>query len=354
MTEAPAVLPQPLLARRLGRAVELVWALTPFVTALLVGAIILWATGRNAVDTYRLLVRYSFGDRDAIAATLAATTPVLLTGLATAFAFRAGVFNVGVEGSLYFGAFAAAWVGFTYTHVAGIPLMTAALALAAGAGALGALLPALLKVLWSVDEVVTTLMFNFIAIGFTSYLVNGPFLAEGTANSMSPLVADQAGLPSLSPPSQMSPGILIALGAAIAFWFVFARTTFGYELRTVGGNRRFALASGISVRRAVMIAMLVSGLIGGVAGGIQILAVNHRFIDHFSPGYGFTGIAVALLGRNTAVGCVLAALFFGALANGGATIQFFTNVPIELIQILQGTVMVFAVVQLGRGIARRS
>src|SRR5205823_7444640 len=128
---------------------------------------ILWATGRDAIDTYRLLVRYSFGDRDAIAATLAATTPVLLTGLATAFAFRAGVFNVGVEGSLYLGAFAAAWVGFTYTHVAGIPLMAAALALAAGAGALGALLPALLKVLWSVDEVVTTLMFNFIAISLT-------------------------------------------------------------------------------------------------------------------------------------------------------------------------------------------
>ena len=97
-----------------------------------------------------------------------------------------------------------------------------------------------------------------------------------------------------------------------------------------------------------MIAMLVSGLLGGIAGAIQILAVNHRFIDHFSPGFGFTGIAVALLGRNTAVGCVLAAVFFGALANGGATIQFFTIVPLELIQILQGTVMVFAVIQVSR------
>jgi general nucleoside transport system permease protein len=165
---------------------------------------------------------------------------------------------------------------------------------------------------------------------------------------MSPLVANQAELPSLSPPSQMTAGILIAAGTALAFWFVYARTTIGYELRTVGANRRFATASGISFGRAILVAMVVSGLIGGVAGGIQILGVNHRFIDHFSPGYGFTGIAVALLGRNTALGCVLAAIFFGALANGGSTVQLFTNIPLELISVLQGTVMIFAVIQLGR------
>jgi general nucleoside transport system permease protein len=346
--EAGTALPQALPHPAAGRAAGVARVLLPFVSALALGAVVLWLSGRDAPHVYWLLARHSLGDRTSLANTLAQTTPVLLTGLATAFAFRAGVFNIGVEGSLYLGAFAAAWVGFTFVHAAGPLLIAAALALAGVAGALVALGPALLKTWLDVDEVVTTLMFNFIAIGLTSYLVNGPYLAQGTANSMSPLVANQGSLPVLAPPSQMTVGILIALGATILFWLVFARTTVGYELRTVGQNRRFAAASGVSTARAMMVAFLGSGLIGGIAGGIQILGVNHRFIDHFSPGYGFIGIAVALLGRNSAVGCLLAAFFFGALANGGATVQLFTNIPLELINVLQGTVMVFAVVELGR------
>jgi simple sugar transport system permease protein len=342
---APAqALPRPTA----GRAVGAARVLLPFVSALALGAVVLWLSGRDAPHVYWLLAQHSLGDRTSLANTLAQTTPVLLTGLATAFAFRAGVFNIGVEGSLYLGAFAAAWVGFTFVHAAGPLLIAVALALAGLAGALVALGPALLKTWLDVDEVVTTLMFNFIAIGLTSYLVNGPYLAQGTANSMSPQVASQGSLALLAPPSQVTIGFLIALGATILFWLVFARTTIGYELRTVGQNRRFAAASGISTARVIMIAFLGSGLIGGIAGGIQILGINHRFIDHFSPGYGFIGIAVALLGRNTALGCLLAAFFFGALANGGATVQLFTNIPLELINVLQGTVMVFAVVELGR------
>jgi ABC-type uncharacterized transport system permease subunit len=351
--EAGATAAGPAFASLRGaQALRLLQLFAPFLVALAVGAIILWLSGRDAFHVYRLLAEHSLGDRTALWNTLAQTTPVLLTGLATAFAFRAGVFNVGVEGSLYLGAFAAAWVGFTYLHGPGPLVMAAAFALAGVAGALCALIPALLKTHLAVDEVVTTLMFNFIAIELTSYLVNGPFLATGTANSMSPLVADQASLPSLAPPSQMTVGILIAAGAAVAFWFVFARTTIGYELRMVGQNRRFSVASGIDARRAILTAFLVSGFIGGLAGATQVLGVTHRFIDRFSPGYGFTGIAVALLGRNTAVGCVLAAFLFGALQNGGATVQLFTSIPLELINVLQGTVMVFAVVELGR--ARRA
>src|SRR6266550_3440139 len=165
--DAPTTLASPLESRGLRWAIDAARVLAPFAAALLVGAIILWATGRNAIETYRLLAHYSLGDWSAITNTLADATPLMLTGLATAFAFRAGVFNVGVEGSLYLGAFAAAWVGFTYLHGPGPVVMAAALALAGVAGALGALLPALLKTFLAVDEVVTTLMFNFIAIELT-------------------------------------------------------------------------------------------------------------------------------------------------------------------------------------------
>ncbi len=322
--------------------------LTPFALALAVGGLVLAATGRDALGTYRLLFEQAFGGPTQLANTLVAATPLLFTGLATALAFRAGVFNIGVEGSLYAGAFAAAWVGFTFTGLPGPLLIAAALAAAALAGALWGL-PATLARAWvGVDEVVTTLMLNYVAILLTGYLVNERFLAPGVANSMSPLVADQARLQPLLARTQLTVAFLAAIAAATLYALLFRSTAVGYELRMAGLGPRFAAASGIGLAGVILLAMLASGLLAGIAGGFQVLGVNYRFVDRFSPGYGFTGIAVALLGRNTALGVVLAALFFGALANGGAMIQLFSDVPIDLINVLQGTVMILAVVQLRR------
>lgn len=337
---APATVVSPLRGTGAGAA----WALLPFVAALVAGALVLLVTGRDPVATYGLLLEQSLGSTQAIANTLVQTTPVLFTGLATAFAFRAGVFNVGVEGSLYVGAFAAAWVGFTFLGVPGLILIPAAVLLAAAVGAVWSFVPGFLRARWQVDEVVTTLMLNFVAIQLTSYLVNGPFLAVGTANSMSPLVAPEARLGSLAPPSQLSIGFPLAIAAAAAFWFVFRKTTLGYELNLVGSSSRFAATAGISLVRVIVLAMVMSGVIAGIAGAVQVLGVNGRFIDHFSPGFGFTGLAVALLGRNTAIGCVLAALFFGALSNGSAMMQLFSDIPLDLVNVLSGLVMILAVV----------
>jgi simple sugar transport system permease protein len=134
---------------------------------------------------------------------------------------------------------------------------------------------------------------------------------------------------------------------------LFGGTTSGYELRMSGASAAFARASGIGIRHAVILAMLLSGLVGGLAGGFQILGVTYRFIDNFSPGYGFTGIAVALLGRNHPIGLLLSALFFGALANGGGIIQLFSDIPLDLINVLQGAIMIVAVTQLARFGPRR-
>lgn len=322
--------------------------LAPFVIALLVGAIILQLTGRDALGTYRLLASQALGGQTQIANTLVDATPILLTGVATAIAFRAGVFNVGVEGSLYVGAFAAAWVGFTFVSLPGPLLVTAAVLAAAVAGLGWAVYSGVVKALWNVNEVVTTLMLNYVAILLTSYLVNYRFLAAGVANSSSPLIAAQAQLGSLLPPSQLTIAFPMALAVTAFYAYLFRATTVGYELRLAGLSPRFARASGISLARTVLVAMLLSGAIGGLAGGLQILSVNYRFVDNFSPGYGFTGIAVALLGRNNPIGIVLAALFFGALSNGGAMIQLFSPIPIDLVNILQGTIMIFAVIELVR------
>jgi simple sugar transport system permease protein len=341
-SRAPATAITPLRGTAAGAA----RALMPFVAALVAGALVLLLTGRDPAATYGLLIEQSLGSARAIANTLVQTTPVLFAGLATAVAFRAGVFNVGVEGSLYVGAFAAAWVGFTFLGVPGLIVIPAALLLAGAVGAAWSFVPGFLRARWQVDEVVTTLMLNFVAIQLTSYLVNGPFLAVGTANSMSPLVAPEARLGSLAPPSQLSIGFPLAIAAAVVFWFVFRRTTLGYELNLVGSSSRFAATAGISLTRVIIVAMVISGLIAGIAGAVQILGVNGRFIDHFSPGFGFTGIAVALLGRNTAIGCVLAALFFGALSNGSAMMQLFSDIPLDLVNVLSGVVMILAVVNL--------
>ncbi|MGH2428720.1 MAG: ABC transporter permease [Candidatus Limnocylindria bacterium] len=337
-----------------GQLERAIWLLVPFLAALLAGAVVLVATGRDPVATYRLLAEQAFGSRIALGNTLAQTTPVLFAGLATAVAFRSGIFNVGVEGGIYVGAFAAAWVGFTFLGAPAPLLILSTFGAAAVAGGLWALVPGYLRARWQVDEVVTTLMLNFVAISFTSYLVNGPFLASGIANSMSPLVDPTARLGSLMPPTQVTVGIVLALLVAVAFGSFFRSTVLGYELRVAGSSPRFALASGISLVRVILIAMLISGAIAGIAGATQVLGVHGRFIDRFSPGYGFTGIAVALLGRNTALGCVLAALFFGALSNGSAMMQLFTDIPLDLVNVLTGIVMIFAVFNVARLRPRRA
>lgn len=313
--------------------------------ALVVGAIVLELTGRDAVEVYRLLVEQSLLSPGALADTLLNATPLIFTGVATAIAFRAGVFNVGVEGSLYLGAFAAAWVGFTMTEWPPGLLIPAAFLAAGVIGALWAVLPGVARAYYGVDEVVSTLLLNYVATSFTGYLVSYPFLAPGAANAMSPLIAPGARLTRIAPPSQLNLSFVIALAVAVAAAVLIYRTTAGFALRAAGSNPRFAQSAGIDVRATIVMAMVVSGFIGGLGGAGQILGVNYRFIQGFSPGYGFDGITVALLVRNDPLGAILGALFFGALRNGGATIQLFADIPIDLIHVLQAAIILFVTVE---------
>lgn len=340
------------------RAVRLRWkdaaeVIAPLVLALVVAAILLLLAGHNPAEVYRLLAVESFGGVKRIAATFAAATPLILTGLATAIAFRAGAFNVGVEGCVYVGGLAAAYVGFTYIGLPSAILIPLAILASVIVGTLWMLVPGVLKARLNVDEVVTTLMLNFIAISLTAYLVNGPLLAPGSANSATPMVADAARLPRLMPPSTLNAGFIIAVVLLVLYWLWGNRTALGFETRIAGLNPRFATSSGIDVPMLIIKMMLLSGAIGGLAGGIHALGTVGRFVSGFSPGYGFTGIAVALLGRGSAIGIFLAAVLFGALATSGATIQLFSDVPIEIVSILQGMVMIFAVARFGWIFARR-
>ncbi len=322
-------------------------AAAPFVFALTTGAAILFVAGFQPLDVYRLMIEEAFGGERRIAATLTAATPLLLTGLAAAIAFRAGIFNVGAEGCFYLGGLVAAVIGYAAPDWPGAVVIPVALGAACLIGGLWLAGPGVLRARLGVDEVVTTLMLNFIAISLTSWLVNGPLLARGSANSATPLIGANAELPRLMPPTTLHLGFVISLALVVLYglWSRFAVE--GFRSRLVGINPRFSRAVGIEPGRVFVAMMIVSGVIGGLAGGIHVLGLVHRFVGGFSPGYGFTGVAIALLARNTATGVILAAILFGALSSAGANIQLFSNVPIEIVQILQGAVMIFAVAHLG-------
>ncbi len=316
-----------------------------FLLALAIGALILVATGQNPINAYQLILQGAFGTRTNIMGTLMVSTPLILTGLACAVAFRASIFNVGIPGSLYLGAFAAAWTGFTFTSLPGPIIILLAFLLAGVAGGGWGFIPGYLKARFEVNEIVTTLMLNNVAILLTSYLVNYHFLPPGTANSVSYEIDPSAQLPTFTRSSQLNLTIVIALVAVVLVYLMFYRTTLGYEIRTVGDSKQFSRASGINVSRLIVMAMVISGFIGGIAGAGQVLGVHYRFIAGFSPGYGFTGITVTLLAQHNPFGVLVAALLFGVLQNGGSYVQFFSSIPLDLVDIVQGIVIMLVTAQ---------
>lgn len=312
--------------------------------ALLIGGIIIQLSGKDAINGYKMLFDSALGNQRAIADTLLKSTPLIFTGLATVIAFKAGIFNVGVEGSLYVGAFAAAWVGFTFTSLPTLLIVPLAFLAAGLVGGLWGAIPGYLKAYLQVDEVVTTIMLNYVAILFTEYLVLGPFLVQGMSNAMSEQVAIQAQLPRIFNNSQWNPSFFLAIGTFFIVWFLMRKMTLGYEIRVLGTNLNFARWSGIPICQVIVFVMFLSGFIGGLAGAGQVLGVHYRFIAGFSRGLGFDGIVIALLGRNTAVGALLAALFLGALRSGSATMEMFTGIPRDLVDIVQALIIFFIAV----------
>ena len=336
---------EPAFAALLERSVGLAF---PFVVALVVASLILLVIGENPLDIFTLMVAESFGSERRIAATLSAATPLLFTGVATAICFRSGVFNVGVEGAFVIGGLCGAYIGFTLPSGLGYSLIPLALIFAAMVSAAWLFIPGYLLAHFEVDEVVSTLMLNFVAFGITGYLVNGPLLSEISGNNVTPLVHEAAILPRLLPPSTLHTGFLIGLAVVVAYGVWARRTPSGFEGALVGFNQRFSRAVGISIPSTIILVMVLSGIIAGLGGASHALGQLHRFADGFSPGYGFTGMAVALLGRNNELGILLGAILFGALASAGTTVQLFSDIPLDIVNIIEGTVMIFAVVELGR------
>lgn len=309
-------------------------------TAFLVGALVLIATGYSPIDVYSTMIMGAFGDVYGVGQTLTQATPIIFTALAFLFSYKSGLFNIGAEGQLIIGGFAAAIVGISF---GGLPsplhILFAVLAGALAGGVWG-FLPAILKARFGAHEVITTMMFTYIATYLTSYLVNYPFKAPGWVAQTVP-IADSAQLPRILPPTQLSASIIVAVAMAVVVYYILQKTTLGYEVRASGLNPSAAENGGINVKKTMVMALILGGALAGIGGAGEILGVHNRFIQGFSPGYGFDGIAVALVGGLNPIGVLLAAILFGALRSGGMLMTRATHVPLDIVVILQALVIIF-------------
>jgi len=277
---------------------------------------------------------------------LVKATPLLLTGAAVAFAFAGGYWNIGAEGQLYMGAVAATAVGL---QMEGRPAWLAiALVVLAGiaGGMLWALLPALMKVRLKIDEVVTTLLLNSVALFFVSALLNGPWRDPVSQWPQSPEIDAAAILPRLIPRARLHLGFVFAVVVIVLFWFVLNRTAFGVKLRAVGFNRDAARFSGIRVDRSLLAVALISGGIAGLAGAGEVAGIHFHLIDAISPGYGYTGILIATLGSLNALGIALAAVFIGLIDTGAQTVSRVLGVPVYLGDVIQATLLLVTLAML--------
>ncbi|WP_079127666.1 ABC transporter permease [Streptomyces sp. TP-A0874] len=297
---------------------------------------------------YEQLLLANFSTPAAIGSLLTRTSFLLMIALGIVFAFRAGVFNVGGEGQLYVGAVSAAAVGLALPDLPGVVLILLCLAAGVLAGAFLGWIPAELKVRFGVDEVVTTLMLNFIAMLLTSYLVAKPLRDPQAYGATSKMLPEQAALPGVPGLQGANIGLLIALVLVPLAWLVLFRTTWGADLRASGTNQRFAETVGVRAHREIVRAMLLSGGLAGLAGAVYVLGTGHRFEQNFSPEFGLIALTVALLARLHPVGVLLASLFYAVMLNGAAYMQIATDVPRSLVSLLTGLLVLFMTVEVRR------
>ncbi|CAN5856769.1 ABC transporter permease [soil metagenome] len=316
--------------------------LTLLITALMTAPFILLA-GANPLAVYYSYLIVPLASTFTLLEVLVSATPILFTGAAVALAFRAGYWNIGVEGQLLCGAIAAAWMG---TLVGGLPSLAALpLMIFAGAlaGALWALGPALLRVRLGIDEVVTTLLLNPVALLLVNALLHGPWRDPVTGFPESERIAASAQFPMLLERSRLHLGFVLALLIIGVLWFVLARTAVGVRLRAAGLSPNAARFAGISVGRTLLGAALISGAIAGIAGVSEIAGLQYRLTSGVSPGFGYTGIVVATLGGLSMPGVALAGLLLGDLRVGAGTAGRALGVPSQLGEIVQATLLLVTV-----------
>jgi simple sugar transport system permease protein len=320
---------------------RLVLPLIAVVLALLFCAVLLQVLGTDALSVFKTIVTGSFGSFFGIRDTIEKSIPLMLCGLGVAIAFKMRIWNIGAEGQFTMGAFAATWVALYWDFLPG-PLVIPVMCIVAFAfGAFWGVLCTLPSALWRVNEIITTLLMNYVAILFVNYFVFGPWKdPDGNNFPVTAFFGDAALLPKLFGSAQVSFGIVFGIVIAVILYFVMNRTTFGYEIAAIGESRRAAAYAGIDIKRNIVLVMLIGGGICGLAGLNEVSGVMERMLPNIGGGYGYTAIIIAYLSRFNPIVIVLVSLLFGGLLSGAQSLQLL-SFPSQVVTLIQGIVLFF-------------
>ena len=324
---------------------KLIVSLISIFLGLLVGTLFMLVTGHNPISGFLALLQGGLKSVERIGNTIATATPLILTGLSVAFAFRTGLFNIGAPGQMLFGGFCATAIGLSFPNLPAFILVPIMIISGMLGGALWGIVPGLLKAKFNVHEVVSSIMMNWIANWVVFYTVKAYFTGsmETESQMLTPNATLHANwLSNLFQGSYIHLGIFIALLAVAVIAFILNKTTFGYQLKSVGFNRYAAEYAGISVNKNIIFSMMIAGGLAGLAGVIQYAGNANCIQLGIIPAQGFDGIAVSLLGANTPIGSLLAALFFGLLYSGRGFMTAATKIPPEIADTIIATIIYFS------------
>jgi len=309
------------------------------VCSFIVGAILIASIGGDPVEAFSYLLKGAFGTTSNIGETFVKATPLIFTGLAATFAYKCGVFNLGAEGQFVMGAVASVWISTTFLSVPAPLLLVLSLTSGVIAGGLWGLIPGILKIKRGLNEMIVSIMLNYIAVLFMGYLYSGP-LRDGNL----PQTAEVAvKLGRIFSGTRVHAGILIALVLTFVLYYFLFHTSFGFKLRAVGLNPTAAEYNGFPLKKLMLASFVISGAIAGLGGSVELHGTQFRLMSGFGVGYGFDGVAIALIGQLNPIGTVLVAYLFAVLRKGAITMQVGTGMPTSVIDIIQALVIVFAV-----------
>jgi simple sugar transport system permease protein len=318
----------------------------------LASGVLLALGGYDPLAAAGAMLAGAFGSADALLSiTLVRSVPLILTGLAVALAFRAGVWNIGAEGQLYAGAIAGVWVGLSGGELPAGLLVPAVLLASAGAGAAWALVPTLMRLHLGVGEVITTILMNFVGIHLAAFMVHGPLQEPRGVFPQTDQIALAARLPPLVPGTRLHVGFALAVALAVALSLTLRRTRIGFRIRAVGASPEAAVVSGrIDARRVILLSFLASGALAGLAGGVEVAGLTYALYEGLSPGWGYTAIAVALLAGLSPLAVLGTGVLFGALEAGAGAMQRDAGIPAVWVIAVQALIIlaVLAIDQLRR------
>jgi general nucleoside transport system permease protein len=313
---------------------------------LILAAIPILIAGGNLGKSYFYLFYGALGKRSNIIETCVKASPLIFTGLAVAFAFRAKFWNIGAEGQLMAGAIMATWVGINFPGLPAYIHLPLIIVCGFLAGGLWASIPALLKTRFQVDDVVTTLLFNYVMLHVMGALLFGPLQQPRSSWPRSPAILMSAEYPKLIARSRFHIGILLAVLAVFLVWFLNQKTVFGYQAKAVGVNQRAAFFGGINTRRVTLFTAIISGGLAAMAGIGEVCAIHYHLLMDVSPGYGYSGIVIAMLGNLHPLGVLLSSFFFSIIIVGAQTMSRMTGVPTYIAEVIQGMALIVMLVAL--------